>query len=549
MMINRKDISNFITTLDFEYINIFLLICFFIFLFIIVFLIFNNRVKNNEIKKLILDIESIKKNHKLCTRKGVINQIVKALNDLEEVYYSENKLSFNILDDLPIGLIYYDKNGKPKYVNNKFTQITGFNEAEIKNFNINGNILNNSKHVFWETLKSGKSFLGFESYCPTKSGQEIPVTTSTKYIYDKDNYTVGIISSLTNITEQERLKKVEQQSKLILDHISDGIIRVDNDGIINGFNTGAECMTGFREEEVIGRNYEEIFIKGETMFTKITHTLKTGKEYDFKKEIVTLDGRKIHLMITTKILRDDNESKIGAIGIYKNITEIEELAYQKQQSEKLAMICELAAGTADEIKNPLTSINGFAQLLAQGADKEAGLKYINYILDQVTLINGIIDEMNLLAKPSKLCKNFRTINTVIIESVVHLKEKTKDIKINTELSDDLPDIEIDEKQIKQAIINVIDNAIQAQEIEGVINIFSKLNKEKKQVEIIIEDHGVGIEEKNLIKIFEPFFTTKDKNLGLGMPIAYQLMKNNNGDMQISSVLDKGTTVILIFPVY
>lgn len=384
-----------------NYNNLYLILCLLIVILfmLIVYLTINSIQKNKELRRLIIDLELSKNNHeRLKVRKGAFNNVVKAINELDEMYQKENDLLFSILDDLPIGIVYYNKRGNPRYVNKNFTKITGFNEDEIKNFDITGNILSNSEHVFWETLKTGKSFFGFESFCPTKSGKEVPVKTSTNYLYDDKKQVIGIISSLTNVSEQERLKKVEHQSKLILDRISEGIITVDNFGIINGFNRGAEIMTGFSEKEVIGKNYEVVFIKGGTIFTKINLTLKTGKEFDYKEKVVTPEGRKIYLVITTKILRDENDCKIGAIGIYKNITEIEELAYQKQQTEKLVMIGSLAAETADEIKNPLTSIKGFTQMIKPNIKDKDSLDYVSYILNEVDSISEIIDKMHVLAK-------------------------------------------------------------------------------------------------------------------------------------------------------
>ncbi|OEG00260.1 hypothetical protein BHF71_05650 [Vulcanibacillus modesticaldus] len=479
-----------------------------------------------------------------------LDKLAQSVNDLQEHLYSEKKLLKILLDSLPLGVIFYNKDGKVNSINKTVTEITGFSQEEIDQFTVKGNILNSSENVFWETLRSGQSFLGFESYCPTKDGREIPVMTSTKPLYDSSNNFIGIVSSFIDISEQKRLAKVEMHSKIMLDHISDGVIRVDNNGVINGFNRGAELMTGFKTEEVLGKKYDDIFIKRKTMFTKLTYTLNTGKEYNYKKEIFTQDGKKIHLMITTKILRDEEGNQIGAMGIYKDITHLEELTYQIQRADKLAVVGELAAGTAHEIRNPLTSIKGFIQLLETQIEDKEKKRYISLILKEINNINEIIKEMLLLAKPSKPSKTVVSINQTINDIVSFMKSDAvlKNVEIFTDLKRDLPFIEVDERQIKQVFINIIRNALQAMKDGGELHIFSRLNEKKRMVEVIFVDQGEGIPPDRLQRIYEPFYTTKEDGTGLGLPVSYQIMKNHDGDIQIHSILGKGTTVTLYFSI-
>lgn len=516
---------------------------------ILITLLTYKKITNNKIRKLADNVKELKKNNELLpSRDDSLNEIAKSVNDLKEHYSNEQEMLCKILDGLPMGIIFYDSNGKIAYINKKVVQITGFSKNEIKNFTNNGNILEGNDNVFWKTLRSGQSFFGFESYCPTKDGKEIPVMTSTKPIFDNFNNYMGIISSFTNMSEQERLKRVEQHAKVMLDHITDGIIRVDNDGIINGFNVGAEIMTGFKEKEVMGKKYDDIFIKTKSIFTKLTLTLKNEKEYNFKKEINTEDGKKKYLMITTKILRDENNNKIGAIGIYKDITEIEELTYQVQRADKLAVIGELAAGTAHEIRNPLTSIQGFIQLLGEKIVDKNKLLYINLILEEISHINEIITEMLLLAKPSNPCRSSTSINKAIKETVLFMNSESalNNVAIITNLQEDIQDIEIDKRQVKQVFVNILTNALQAMKNGGEIIVNSRINIKKQMIEVVFEDTGEGIPEDQLQKIYEPFFTTKEKGTGLGLPVSYQIMKNHGGDMEIQSVEGKGTTVILYF---
>jgi len=503
----------------------------------------------NSLKK---DVEAIKNTDELLpVYDDNFSGIAISVNELKEHLYKQQELLHSILDSLPLGIVYYDQNGQVMYVNKTTNQITGFSKEEIRDFTLSSNILKSTDSVFWETLRSGQSFLGFESHCPTSDNREIPVMTSTKTIYDPSQNIIGTISSFIDVSEQERLRMIEQKAKVMLDHISDGVMMVDNQGVITGFNRGAEIMTGLKASQVIGKKYEDIFIKRRTIFTKLTQTLETKKEYtNYKKETTTDDGRKVYLMITTKLLWDDNGKQIGAMGIYKDITDLEELAQQVQRADKLAVVGELAAGTAHEIRNPLTTIKGFIQLMRSELVDSNKEDYIKLVLNEINHINEIIGEMLLLAKPAFPKKSSVDANQLIrdIATFMNAEALLYNVEINLNMADKLPEVELDDRQIKQVFINIIRNAIQSMKRGGVITISSRFDDKNKSIEVIFKDQGEGIPEDKLTKIYEPFFTTKAEGTGLGIPVSYRIMINHNGDLQIKSTLGVGTEVTLFFPI-
>jgi len=506
-----------------------------------------------KLQLLIKELEHLKENEKFLqvSADDDFSGIAQSVNELKQHLSSYADQLSLILDSLPLGVIYYDAAGMIKSINERALAITGFSKEEIADFTAKGNILNGSEHVFWETLRSGQSFLGFESYCPTKDGKEIPVMTSTNPLFDKFGTFHGTISSFIDISEQDRLRKIEYKAKVMLDHISDGVIMVDNFGIINGFNRGAEEMTGLKASQVMGKKYDDIFIKRKTIFTKLTQTLSTKEEYiNYKKETTTEDGRKINLMITTKLIWDEVGQQIGAMGIYKDITHLEELAQQVQRADKLAIVGELAAGTAHEIRNPLTTINGFIQLIGKDSLDGHTQQYIELILKEIDHINEIIKEMILLAKPAYPSKALSSINSIIkdIEILMIPEAILYNVEIKSNLQSGLPYIELDERQIKQVFINLIKNGLQAMPGGGTFHINSAHDANNRRIEVTFTDEGEGIPQDRLAKIFEPFFTTKEEGTGLGLPVSYRIMKNHNGDLHIKSVFGEGTKVTLFFPI-
>jgi PAS domain S-box-containing protein len=463
--------------------------------------------------------------------------------------YADKIWTQMVLDTMPIGVITYDHTGNITYVNRTAQDMTGYTQVEIMMLTNHDEDDLDEEYIFWNMLKAGQTFFGYERFCPTKDGRLIPVMMSSQYIYDEHGENKGTISTFTDMTEQYRLQKAEQHAKVVLDHISEGVITVNNDGIINGFNSGAEQMTGYKTEDVMGKSYDEIFIKGRTMFTKLTLTLNTNKEYkDYKRKIETEYGI-VFMLVSTKILRDGDGRKIGAMAIYKDITKIERLEEQIRQSDKLAVVGELAAGTAHEIRNPLTSIRGFVQLLLNDFPEGAHQRqYIELILSEITRINNIIKEMLLLAKPSdpKLEKvdfsriTNETISLIGAEAVMH------GVEIKTFYEEIIPNLFIDPSQIKQVLINIMRNAIQAMPQGGILEVH--LKKVNGSIEIDIVDSGIGIPKDYLERIFDPFFTTKADGTGLGLPVSYRIMQNHDGQMKIYSESNKGTTVKLCFPI-
>ncbi len=500
---------------------------------------------NNEINKLKSTGESIPESN---DHFGVI---AKSVNDLTEKYTNKHKTNKAILDGLPFGVIFYNANGAVQCVNETAEKITGFTKEEIIEFTSKGKLLDMADRVFWETLRSGETFLGFEGYCPTKSGIDIPVVTSTKQLI-VDGIEIGRISTFSDVTEQKRLSKVEQRSKVMLDHISDGVITLNNHEEITSFNVGAEEITGLKEAEIKGKTYREVFDINIPIYSILLDTLYTGKEYkNEKREIDLKEGRKLYFIVTTRLLKNNQGKRIGTMGIYKEITPMIELEQQILRAEKLAVIGELAAGTAHEIRNPLTTIQGFIQLLGDSLQEASEKKYITLIISEIRRINQIIKEMLLLAKPS--APAHRRIKTEeLIQDMVSFmipEGALYNVILETRIDQMIPDLFIDEMQIKQVFINLIRNGIQSMKNGGTLKIIADYDQQKNEVKIQFIDQGEGIPPSVLKKIYDPFFTTKEEGTGLGIPISLQIMQNHEGNLVIESDVQQGTTVTITFPIF
>lgn len=242
---------------------------------------------------------------------------------------------------------------------------------------------------------------------------------------------------------------------------------------------------------------------------------------------------------------------------FEKTTENLSKAYQRLQAtfqhlkktDRLAALGELAAGLAHEIRNPLGSIKGAFDILENDFDKESPkYEFINIIRDEIERLNKLVFEFSHFAKPPEPELKEADINE-IVDSVIRLTNNAAEqqrVKIISKLSEPLPGILIDAEQIKQVLLNIVINGIQAMPSGGTLDIKTASNNH--HIDISIEDGGVGIETDKLSKIFNPFFTTKENGTGLGLSVSYQLIKKHGGDIAVSQNPDHGLTFTVSIPV-
>ncbi|MDT8860615.1 ATP-binding protein [Alkalihalobacillus sp. MEB130] len=215
------------------------------------------------------------------------------------------------------------------------------------------------------------------------------------------------------------------------------------------------------------------------------------------------------------------------------------------RSEKLSMAGQLAAGIAHEIRNPLTSIKGFFQLIKESNDKE---HYYNIIEEELTKIEQVSSEMLLLAKPHSEVRHPFEVKTLIndVKMLLETQAIIKNISIITAFNADPLFIYCEDTKIKQVLINIIKNAIEVMEY-GTITI--KTEEVQSRVILSIKDEGPGISKEELQKIGEPFYTTKPKGTGLGLLVCQKIIESHNGYLSIESKVGTGTTFIVDLPLH
>lgn len=342
----------------------------------------------------------------------------------------------------------------------------------------------------------------------------------------------------------------------IIQNYSDAVIALDNDYKIFFWNKGAERIFGYTADEMLGKTVDpiipaELKEKGELQWL-LEETLRKGYIENYETERITKDGRRIIVNLSRSLIKDENGEILGSIAIVKDVTRIKELEKQIQHSDKLALIGQIAAGIAHEIGTPLNVISGNAEYIMMEMGEDNPYKEeLETIISQAERIANLIKQLLEFARPRK--PNYTKINVNhelyhVVDLLKHQFERSK-IKLNLKFSKDIPSIYADCSQIHQVFLNIIVNAIQAINQNGVIEIETFVKD--GYVNIKFKDNGIGILPEHINKIFEPFFTTKEagKGTGLGLAVSKRIVDEHNGKIEVESTPGKGTTFTVKFPTY
>lgn len=233
----------------------------------------------------------------------------------------------------------------------------------------------------------------------------------------------------------------------------------------------------------------------------------------------------------------------------RSLTAQKRLEDQVQRAERLALAGELAAGLAHEIRNPMMAVKGFAQLLKEDITPAEQAEYADIIIRETARMNRLIEELLTFARPAATDVRPVDVNAVAADSLFLLEPKAArgGIEIVRGFAPGLPWVMVDSERLKQVLINILINAIQAVGRDGEIRVGTAYESGDATVRITVADTGVGIDPENIGKLFDPFFTTKDDGTGLGLSVAERLMESWGGKILVDSTLGRGSVFTLVLP--
>jgi two-component system sensor histidine kinase HydH len=342
------------------------------------------------------------------------------------------------------------------------------------------------------------------------------------------------------------LAEMKTYTENVVESMADGLISVNREGKIVTLNRKAAEFFGAKDDDLKNKEISRI------LGPDIEILLKAQKEIIRDRDLWVShpSGVKIPLSLSMAPLKDEAGREMGSVLLLRDLREIRDLQEKVRRSERLASLGRLAAGVAHEIRNPLSSIRGFAQFFQnrfKGQEKEQ--EYASVMVREVDRLNRVITELLDFARPKEPHRELHSAGE-ILEQTLNLLESElakKNIAVEKNLGASLPRILVDRDQLSQAFLNLLLNALESMEGAGKIRI-SMESGGAEVLAISISDTGRGIPKEDLERVFEPFFSTKRKGTGLGLAIVHQIVESHKGEIQVESREGQGATFRITLPI-
>jgi two-component system sensor histidine kinase AtoS len=338
---------------------------------------------------------------------------------------------------------------------------------------------------------------------------------------------------------------------MAVDHLPVGLLVIDREGQVRVFNRALSRLTGLKNDTVLGRLFLKVLDGHRPDLNKLLQTLATGGEFqELNPEAVVPVIGSTAFAASTYAIRDKSGVTIGAMAVFIPVGRQQELENAVIKAEKLAILGQLAAGMVHEIRNPLTAVGGFLQLLQKSLKGTPKEEYIPIMLAELKHVNRLIAEFLQLAKPGSSKRTSCSITKIMTEVLMLVESEAflRKVDIINETSIDISSISGDDKQLKQVFLNIIKNAFDALSDGGKLFLQTSWDMHEGFVRVAIRDTGAGMDEQTVTNLFDPFFTTKESGTGLGMFISKKIIDNHGGRIEIQSEPERGTTVTVLLPV-
>lgn len=344
-------------------------------------------------------------------------------------------------------------------------------------------------------------------------------------------------------------EKLQVSADSILHCMSAGVVAVDTDIRIRTINRKAKEMMGKKDENVVGEYFYDVFPMYKH-YGFLTYTLENKESLKMYEVNIEIAGDIKVISINTDSIYDSQGNQIGTVATFEDVTELRRKEELLRERERLAIIGQMAAGMAHEIKNPLTAIKGFAQLLAAKSKDHELTGYLDIIDSEINRMTEVLQDFLQLAKPKALEFRELTINQIVKEMIPIIEPMAllNNVQIQLNTAENLPPTNMDRGQIKQVVLNLCQNALDAMKEGGLITIQTSYLPKEGQVCLAISDTGCGISRDKLKNIGVPFYTTKAEGTGLGLSICFTIIDKHRGRIEVQSQEGAGTTFSVFLPV-
>ncbi|MFW6323726.1 MAG: ATP-binding protein [Desulfovibrionales bacterium] len=358
---------------------------------------------------------------------------------------------------------------------------------------------------------------------------------------------VSLFWAQSSRVSRRLLQDARAFSSEVMTSLPVGLMVTDRDGRLTYVNGPAESISRRKRGEVIGRSAMEVLPRE---LIQIQERLTRGETVlEEETEILSHAGDSLPVSVSAAVMRTDEGDFVGYLFILRDLREVRQLQSEVRKREKLAAVGNLAAGVAHEIRNPLSSIKGFATYLEnrfpQGStDRQAATTMVQ----EVDRLNRVITELLEFARPTDIQTRPSALESLVDHSLrlVDQDAETRKVRIERELAPDLPMVDVDPDRITQALLNIYINGIQSMDKGGTLMVRT-LPGPNGFVRLEVEDTGGGIPREDMDKVFDPYFTTKPSGTGLGLAIVLKIVESHGGKVDIRSLPGQGAVISLLLP--
>ncbi len=435
----------------------------------------------------------------------------------------------------------------------------------------------NSDMTLETTLLSGISATRFSKYndkqifeiihlFDEKNGELLRIGLSASHIQEAQNSALtravlssllllvfGVIAASWVISNQNvrSLKnayaRIETYTGSMLEHMTDAIVAVDGAGILTLVNSAAEQLFAVRERDVVGKACADEIV---AICPYLNIGRESGLTQTYSDEKLESTGRTVIADLSVNVIKDSEDRPDIVFAVIRDVTDIKRLEENLKRKDQLTAMGHLASGVAHEIRNPLNAIGMIGQRLKAEfrptEDEQEYAQLTSTVVSETRRINDIIHQFLQFARPAALVKVPTDLHALIddVSSMLKTQAESKNVTLTVQC-EKLPPIQLDADKMRQVLLNLGQNAIDACDAKNRVTL--SCHAENKMLLFEISDTGKGMTSDELKKIFNLYFTTKEKGTGIGLSVVQQIISQHNGVIDVRSEVDKGSSFIFSLP--
>jgi two-component system NtrC family sensor kinase len=358
----------------------------------------------------------------------------------------------------------------------------------------------------------------------------------------------------------EQVRESEERYRRIFESTLDGLFRSTPAGRLVTVNPALASMLGYdKPDELIGTNIiQDFFVDPSVSAHLLKEVDERGRVLDVECELRRLSGERVPARISIRAITDEADKEPYYLGIVRDVTEQKRLSDQLIISKQLAVVGELVAGVAHEVRNPLCGITTTLSALARRLkDRDAVQPFIDVMMTEADHLNRLMEELLEHSRPSRPDNHPADIRELVREVIGEWSGQTeaKGVSLAFEHPESLPGLHLDRRKMHGVFANLLNNALHHTATGGHIKVIlsapngrQPAHENHKTIRVEISDDGAGIAPDNLSKIFEPFFTTRTSGTGLGLAIVRKTIHDHGGTINARSIVGKGTTFTISLPI-